>query len=266
MKWAYINGASTYQLQISRKSNFDSFFIDVDEQSLIDTFFTVPAEKLSSNTTYYWRVRSEAGGVKSNWSSTWKFKTKLPDPAPETATLYKPDNEAENVALNTKFEWSEQKYTQYYILQIAKSNDFSSISLTKEVTTNSYELIGNELLEPLTNYYWRVRAIGEGGFSDWSQVFRFTTRDGQSIKYTKPAVNFSVYPNPSYKTITIENQDILMQKVEIIDIYGNVLIDKDLSNTPSYGTTINIEKISNGLFMIKITTEQGILITKSIKM
>jgi uncharacterized protein YkwD len=265
MKWAYIHGASTYQLQISKKSNFDSFFIDIDEQSLIDTFFTVPAEKLSANTTYYWRVRSEAGGVTSNWSSAWKFKTKAPDPAPETASLYKPALEGQNIELNTKFEWSAQQYTQYYILQIAKSNDFANTTLTKKVTTNTYELIGNELLEPTTKYYWRVQAIGEGGFSEWSQVFNFTTQEGQSVKYTKPAVNFSVYPNPSSKTITIENQDVLMQKVEIMDIYGIVLVEKSLLNTPSYATTINIENINNGLFLIKITTEKGIIITKSIK-
>ncbi len=263
--WRLIPSAEEYQIQVSLKSDFSGFSVIVDSFTP-DTTYTVPFEKFDPKTTYYWRVRSKAGGQNSTWSSTWKFQTKQPDPVPDVATLNEPKLNEINVKLNTKFVWTKVDYATQYRLQISKTSLFpqSDIVLNKIIDTNEYQLMGNEMLQPKTKYFWRVQSLGESGFSNWSSTFSFTTEEGQKV--TNYLINnlVELFPNPTeeFLILTFKYPEVITN-VKIIDVFGKNVMALDNINGDSF--KISLTGISSGLYFVKVTTPKGIIIEKFIK-
>ncbi len=69
-----------------------------------------------------------------------------------------------------------------------------------------------------------------------------------------------LYPNPSTTSITIdiENQDI--NRVEITDIQGNLMISKTIGSSTSL---IDIHQLSGGSYLVKIIAQSGEVINKN---
>lgn len=265
LRWNLIPSAEEYQVQVSLKSDFSGFTVLVDSYTP-DTTYTVPFEKLEAKTTYYWRVRSKAGGQNSTWSSTWKFQTKQPDPLPDVATLNEPKLNEANVKLNTKFSWSRVEYATQYKLQISKTSLFpqQDIVLNKTVDTNEYQLMGNEMLQPKTKYFWRVQSLGESGFSNWSTTYNFTTEEGQKV--TDYIVNnlVEIFPNPSEDFVILSFlYPEVISSVEILDILGNKIASFSELSTESVRLSLN--GYSRGLYFVKIATPKGIILEKFLK-
>lgn len=71
-----------------------------------------------------------------------------------------------------------------------------------------------------------------------------------------------IYPNPTSEEITIDlDATYRTLTVEVIDIYGNVVLKRTQNNTKSM--TINL-KAPKGLYNVKVTTEKGEIITSRI--
>lgn len=265
LTWRLIPSAEEYQIQVSVKSDFSGFSVIVDSYTQ-DTSYTVPFDKLQAKTTYYWRVRSKAGGQNSTWSSVWKFQTKQPDPVPDVTTLYEPKANEENVKLNAKFSWAKVEYANQYKLQISKSSLFppQDIVLTKIVDTNYYQLMGNEMLQPKTKYYWRVQAIGESGLSSWSTVFVFTTEDAHSVNNHSDKHMLYLFPNPAGDYLLISfKYPYSISNIEVLDIFGNSL--NSFQNYSNENLKLNLINYPSGVYFIKITTQNGIILEKFIK-
>lgn len=265
LSWKLIPSAEEYQVQVSLKNDFSGFTVIVDSFTP-DTTYTVPFEKLEPQNTYYWRVRSKAGGENSTWSSTWKFKTKQPDPIPDVTNLNEPKLNEENVKLNTKFSWAKVEYAIQYRLQISKSSMFpqQDIILNKLIDTNEYQLMGNEMLQPKTKYFWRVQSIGEAGFSNWSSTFNFTTEEGQKVTNYLFNNLVELFPNPTddYIILSFRYPEVI-SGVEILDIFGNKLTT--LSDISTESTRLSLIGYSSGLYFVKVTTPKGIILEKFLK-
>ncbi len=165
IEWNSAERASSYEFQVSSDSGFSS--LDSDG-SITDTSKQLGG--LSYNTQYFWRVRAVNEGGNSDWSSTRSFTTIIEAPAiPE---LNSPENGAEEISINPELSWGGSERAESYILQVSQTDDFSSPLLDENITGTTKLL---ENLEHLTQYYWRVKAVNEGGESDWSTIFAFTT-------------------------------------------------------------------------------------------
>lgn len=263
--WRLIPSAEEYQIQVSLKSDFSGFSVVIDSYTQ-DTTYTVPFDKLDAKVTYYWRVRSKAGGQNSTWSSTWRFQTKQPDPTPEATTLNEPKLNATNVKLNTKFSWTQVQYAKQYRLQVSKTSLFpqQDVVINKIVDTNEYQLMGNEMLSPKTKYFWRVQGIGESGFSSWSTTYNFTTEEIQSVSNYLFNNLIDLYPNPTDDYINISFRfPETISKIELLDIYGSKLYESD--NVLTETIRFNIMNYSSGIYFVKVITPRGILLEKFIK-
>jgi len=73
LSWGGGAAGATYHLVIATDSNFQSIALNAD--NLADVSYTVPADKLSANTTYYWRVLARKGDQVSSWTTPWSFRT-----------------------------------------------------------------------------------------------------------------------------------------------------------------------------------------------
>lgn len=71
-KWNASTDATSYRLQVSTNSTFNTTIID--QSGITTTAYT--ANKLSGNTTFYWRVNASNSSGTSAWSSVWSLMTK----------------------------------------------------------------------------------------------------------------------------------------------------------------------------------------------
>jgi hypothetical protein len=92
---------------------------------------------------------------------------------PQTPVLRTPENNASDLPTDLRFEWSEVSTADTYRFQLGATATFSNPFVDEETLQEaSYSV--NQLLYS-RRYYWRVRSQNYGGFSEWSQVFTFTT-------------------------------------------------------------------------------------------
>lgn len=165
--WETVIGATSYILQLSTNQEFDSFVIEIED--LADTTYFY--NQLSRNTVYYWRVKALAEDAESNWSQVWEFKT-MPFP-PDAPELISPDNESEEVSINTTLLWSEvNNAITYQVILSADSLFSNTVFDIAGLSVNEYN---TSHLERFTQYYWKARASNSGGESQWSSVWSFTT-------------------------------------------------------------------------------------------
>ena len=77
--------------------------------------------------------------------------------------------------------------------------------------------------------------------------------------------NVEIYPNPSKAIISIDYSKVndKVQNIEVIDMIGNKVIN-DLPNENQL-SKLNIDFLSNGIYLLKIKTENGDITKKIIK-
>lgn len=70
-RWNAVNGASSYNLQISTNNDFGTLISS--KTGITDTFYI--ASNLTNSGTYYWRLTYTVGDSTYDWSAVWSFST-----------------------------------------------------------------------------------------------------------------------------------------------------------------------------------------------
>jgi hypothetical protein len=171
LSWSSVSYAGYYGVQISTSPGFETTVLNVN--GLNNPGYTVQPGTLANGIMYYWRANASNTGGTGLWSAVWHFTTVVAPPPPPS--LISPANGATGVSVTPTLTWSTSSGATKYNIQIALSDNFSSIvyndsSTTTSKTIPSGVLSGNQL------YYWRVSAENIGGVSAWSSpVYHFTT-------------------------------------------------------------------------------------------
>ncbi len=76
------------------------------------------------------------------------------------------------------------------------------------------------------------------------------------------ANKFSVYPNPAANIVNIAGNGINIKAIEITDINGRVVKNVNINGTQ---TQVNISDLSQGVYMMKISSDEGVAIKKIVK-
>ncbi|TDI69406.1 MAG: T9SS type A sorting domain-containing protein [Bacteroidetes bacterium] len=76
-------------------------------------------------------------------------------------------------------------------------------------------------------------------------------------------ISISMYPNPSNDKVTIRLDKGRLTKISVIDLKGSVLYS--VENIQALSKEINIEGLSQGIYLVKITSEKGTAIKKLLK-
>lgn len=87
--------------------------------------------------------------------------------------LTSPENNAQNLELDVKFDWETSNKAELYELQFSDEDDFRYSFEDIIQSGTDYDVFYRLL--PNTKYYWRVRGKTGGVYSPWSQVYSFTT-------------------------------------------------------------------------------------------
>lgn len=168
--WQPIQNASYYTIEIFNDAQFTSNFLSVS--GLTSTTY-VPPISLTHNKTYYWRVRASNGGGNGDWSDARAVTIYM---CSNSVTLSSPANNSQNLDITPQFTWSADQYATSYNLQISTNPYFAILSANySNIPSNQFIVTNN--LNYNTTYYWRVRSYNNCGYSNWSETFKFTTKD-----------------------------------------------------------------------------------------
>ncbi len=192
--WAEVSGAEGYYFQISTDANFNNVLM-----SLIDhPQAHYQMSGLSPHTTYYWHVAAMAEVGISLFSETCQFSTGELSEPPLVPELVSPQNNAANQALDLELSWQASNLAESYWLQVSTNAFFSNlvVNIAGIVGTS----ICSPLLEPSTNYFWRVAAENSFANSSFTSARKFAT--GSWVANTdelSPIMQNNLkqnYPNP----------------------------------------------------------------------
>jgi hypothetical protein len=121
--------------------------------------------------------------------------------------------------------------------------------------TNSYTING---LQPETSYQIQVQAnCGDGNLSEWSSAVTGTTTVGIDSWLSN---SVSLYPNPAKEYVDIRvDGDLNVKTMEVFDVYGKLINTVIVSENP---TRINVSGLANGMYFVRVSTEEG-MVTKT---
>lgn len=148
-----------------------------------------------------------------------------------------PENGTYSTSTTPTLMWQEVAGAEQYRVQLAGDYQFEDIIIDEVVKGTSFDI--EQLLDFNTLYFWRVQAIGNGGTSNFSSKYRFTTIDAP------PAAVVLLQPNdeavnlrPGFSFVWQEASRAEEYQIQVADNPGfsNPVIDATVS-VPRYLNT-----------------------------
>ena len=191
MKWSQVDGAESYQVQLSLSEDFDS--IVVDTNIIKDNYFY--CNSMLYNTLYFWRVRAFKDSDSSSWSQVDNFVTNIATPEP-----IKPRDNSVKSKDSIILFWAKVSGAETYRIEISDNISYKDpVIFTFKQKDTSLFLSG---LDYETHYYWHVKSIRLTDSSDWSPDWSFTTKEyEETIVLDTPKI---IYPDNSAIAVPIE--------------------------------------------------------------
>ncbi|MBI9031812.1 M6 family metalloprotease domain-containing protein [bacterium] len=277
ISWSEVMGASGYDLEIALDDSFAEIFFDenyTDNEAGLDN--------LNSFTTYYWRIKATSGNLVSDYSETYSFTTGDFTTAPNSVSLLLPANNAVYVSYeDVEFAWQNVFAAQNYVLQVCQNvyfyNDLIEITDIDEATYTIPEL------NPLTRYYWRVRAYNSFGSSGWSSINQFLTQQAVSNENDIATLTNQYtgnYPNPFNPETTISfnvgkssKGDTQQVNARIYNLKGQLVKElvNDRLKSDSYkytwkGKDASGKDVASGVYYLKLQIGNDIQTGKMVLM
>ena len=133
---------------------------------------------------------------------------------------------------------------------------------TATSNTNSYTITG---LTGLTDYEIQVQAnCGNGNLSEWSGSITAQTTNVGIEEHLLNSI--SLYPNPANDVVNVEctMNNVQLEGVEVIDVYGKVV--RTIVGANNYSPIrINVSGLANGMYFVRVTTDEGVVSKNFIK-
>lgn len=246
--WNYADLASTYRLQISTDSTFNSNII-IDQDLIADTFKTITG--LNGQTKYFWRVSSSNAGGTSDFSSAFNFTTGFPG----TPILAYPLNSIGYIPVDTLIYWHPTESADSYDLKFGRSIDFSTGTIVADVEgLQDTNYIVNNLTHNVW-YFWKVRAVNQYGKSNWTEVWKFKTigiSDVSDLNIVPTRYSLEQnYPNPFNPStkirFTIPEAGVVTLKVYNLLGQQVAVLLNEYMNTGTYDVDFNTASVFDGL-------------------
>lgn len=97
----------------------------------------------------------------------------------------------------------------------------------------------------------------------FSKTHNFCIQDDLSIdKITDIENSLFIFPNPFTDEISINTNSIIQQKIEVYNVLGNKIIEKNTNSTLS---KIHLNYLENGVYLVKVYTDKGAIIKNIVK-
>lgn len=258
LTWKDAPGAATYDLQISRTSDFKNVL--ANESGLTTTSYTTSG--LSAKETYFWRVQSVNQTGASGWSAPWSFTVVVA--APASVNLLLPAKNAKNQLITSaSLKWESVTDAESYAIQVSENSSFTTPDVdVKDITTNTYTL---SKLKAATEYFWRVKGTNAGGEGAWSETWNFTTEASAGVvESSELGLTLVSYPNPmatSMGTLELTLQQRSDVRVTLVSLLGTETTELMNGTYDAGKNTIQWSSVglSSGMYFVKLETAGKVL-------
>jgi photosystem II stability/assembly factor-like uncharacterized protein len=250
LNWTKYTGLLAYQYQIA----LDGAFTNVVAEGETTTN-SVNASFLKFGNKYYWRVRGRHIADTSDWSAVWNFTST------NTVDLKSPANTAQGIPVKPVFIWTKQTGILNFELQVDSIASFPNPILDVKPGVNDTLYGSAKKLVANTLYYWRMRAISNGGLTadttDWSPVWKFSTIGATGIS-EKGFESFALYPNPASGKIymKLDVSESVSAQFELFNLVGTRMITRSIDFSRGANTVeMTLGDLQQGVYMARITIE-----------
>jgi len=128
--------------------------------------------------------------------------------------------------------------------------------------SNSFTMAG---LSPQTTYEFQVQSnCGEGDLSDWSGSLFVTTLGVGLDSWLSKSVK--LYPNPAQQYVDIRvSENVNVTAMEVYDVYGKIVAVVETGHASSLQTRIDVSGLADGIYFVRVTTEDGLVTKQFVK-
>ncbi|MGA7307037.1 MAG: T9SS type A sorting domain-containing protein [Rhodothermales bacterium] len=241
-----------YHVQVATDESFEDMVVDQDSVMADSLHVT----GLMHETEYYWRVAGVDAQGNFTFNEPSSFTTVIA--APAAVTLVAPENGATEVSGAPEFSWQAIAGATAYQLQVSKEMAFASPVIDEDALTGT-TLTPTTALDYSSGYFWRVRAMNEGGWGEWSEVRSFTTATGTAIEDDVIPASYALhdnYPNPfnPSTTIVVDLPEATTFKLTVYDVEGHevMVVASGPAAAGRHSYTVDGSKLSSGMYLYRI--------------
>ena len=210
---------------------------------------------LTANTPYQVRVQADCGDTESDWTTAVNFTTQGgsgPGPCDMPTGVTASNIGAESITVT----WDAATGVSSWNIQYRPDGGQLSSATSN---TNSYTITG---LTGGTTYMIQVQAdCGDGNLSDWTLPISVTTTGIENWLSN----SVTLFPNPAKEVVNVQckmNNVQIGGELHLFDVYGKLLqIVPIISET----TQINVSGLADGMYFVRVTTEEGIVTKTFVK-
>ena len=193
-------------------------------------------------------------------------------PVKNAPILISPINTTYSAPLNTTLTWQSYNESNFYQIQISGISDFSSF-VYDSASIQFTHFTG--LFLPDSFYFWRVRAKVGDNWSDWSEVWVFSTgnplsdihENSDNSNNSDDAIGsyFNIYPNPCQDITNIiwNNKSEIPESIFIINSLGDKILDISLyNNLSNTNFEVDLSSLTSGSYSCLIETSKNKYVRK----
>ena len=208
--------------------------------------FTASLTNLTPNTSYTFKAFITYDGT-TVYGDEMTFNT-LPE---EVQPCDVPTGlEASNITKESfTVTWNNNANVSSWNIQYRPLNGQLSSAVAN---TNHYDFTN---LTSETVYQVQVQAnCGDGNLSEWSDILTVTTLVDAIESYLINRI--ALYPNPANEYVDVRiDGDVNVKSMEVFDVYGKLINTVNVIDNP---TRINVSGLADGMYFVRVTTEQGV--------
>ena len=216
--------------------------------------FTAALTGLTPNTDYTYKAFITFNGQTVEGSEmTFTTQEQGVEPCDVPTGLHTTDIQNESISI----AWdANPNVTSWNIQYRPVGGQLSSASSN----TNSYTITG---LTMDTQYEIQVQAVCASGTSDWcTAITAQTTNVGIESWLSKSVI---LYPNPAKEVVNVQCTMNNVQsggELHLFDVYGKLLQIVPITGET---TQINVSGLANGMYFVRVTTEEGTVTKQFVK-
>ena len=226
---------------------------------------------LTDSTTYLVRVQADCGNGDVSTYTSLTFTTDttgapvITDPTVSTGSVSNVTQTTSTISGTITNPDNVTITERGFELTTVSSGDQATITVAGSGNTFSSNLTN---LTPATDYAYRA-FITFNGTTVYGDEMTFTTEAESSD--TTGIVNrlensVTLYPNPAKEILNVQcaMNNVQITAIEVFDVYGNIVrTDVETRCTTSLQTTrINVSGLADGMYFVRVTTEEG-MVTKT---
>jgi hypothetical protein len=251
--WSAVNSFSTAKV-LPYASGFDNTSSLIGWSTFGNGAYGLSAianATLSQSPSYYWIMNNTVGAVSNNWLFTPAVSLQAGEQV--TATF-----------------WLRCGTTRS--LRFTVGNASTPAAQTTQIWANNALLLTSYAQQTTPVFTAPSAGIYYFAFNDISvaaagtaATLRLDTVSMTSVLGTNDFLssNFSVFPNPVKNVINFSNDaNAVVSLVEMTDLNGRVIKSQKVNATEGQ---ISVSDLATGMYMMKITTDQGVAVKKIVK-